>query len=325
MKDLISVIIPVYNGQKYIKNLFHCFISQSYKEFELIFINDGSSDNSTDEINKYIKYADFEVKIIEQINQGVSVARNKGIIEASGKFICFCDVDDWIHRDFLYMLYHNIYNNDIIICKTKNIKNNSIINITEELTKNPVILYNSQDFLFMYMYGKIKTGVWGALFRSDVIKSNNILFANGYKYSEDLHFMWRILGLSHTIALLPEELYFYKWNVGSAMSKFDKNRFDGYTLMRNLCPFWEKINPQFAPLFRQYVPARIMWSIMRQASCKMTFKQFRLFFQKYKLKHDMKNLLTYKNINVAISALIYLIYPYGFYLLCRKIGSEKVH
>ena len=326
---MISVIIPVYNGEIYIEDIFRCFQSQSYKNFELIFINDGSTDDSLYQIKKYARNVDFDVKIINQNNQGVCVARNRGIEESIGDYICFCDVDDLIHDDFLLLLHKNIIKErdcDVAICGTKVIKSNDeYFNSKNVSYKSTTLYYNSSDALIMYLYGVFKTGVWGAIYKSELVKDNKLLFEVGYKYSEDLHYMWRILGLSKKIALMSEPLYYYKWNAGSAMSKFNKSRFDGYILMQKLNLFWNSVNPSFGVLFKKYAPARIMWSVMRQASCKMPYKDFKLFFVDYDLRKEMKKLLSFRERKVALSAFIYLLCPFLFYQVARNIGKEKVH
>ena len=93
-EELISIIIPIYNAEKYIERCINSLKNQTYKNIEIICINDGSTDNSLN-ILKRIAITDNRITIIEQENKGVSVARNKGIESAKGKYIMFLDADDW--------------------------------------------------------------------------------------------------------------------------------------------------------------------------------------------------------------------------------------
>ena len=322
--NIISVIIPVYNGTKYIKRILDCLNAQKYKNFEVIFVNDGSIDNSLKLLQQYKEVFPLQIRIVDQPNQGVSAARNSGLAAAEGEYVCFCDVDDCIAPDYLSAMYFNIYDKDgdVVICKSgkgevisKNIKN----------SRGIAQVYATQDFLELYLYGKVISGVWTAMIRRAILKKNDIEFASGYHYSEDLHFMWRVFAYSHKIIFLDQILYFYEWNAGSAMSKFDSRRFDGYFLMKKLEPFFEVKNAKFYPQFKKYAAARIMWSIMRLGACKLAYKDYKSFFEKYNLKEEMSRLLTFPNIKVRLSALIYLIAPFLFYCMASYIGKNKVH
>lgn len=111
----ISVIIPVYNLEKYIVNTIESVLSQTYRNIELIIIDDGSTDNSIQKCMYYSKF-DERVKVLHQENKGVSAARNKGIDEANGDFICFVDGDDLIDKSMLEKLYDAISHSDLSIC-----------------------------------------------------------------------------------------------------------------------------------------------------------------------------------------------------------------
>ena len=105
--ELISVIVPVYNGQKYIDICVKSVLNQSYKNIELILVDDGSTDDSYKVLEKW-KEEDSRVKVIKKENAGVSSARNAGIEAASGAFVTFIDVDDFIENDFLDYYYNMI-------------------------------------------------------------------------------------------------------------------------------------------------------------------------------------------------------------------------
>lgn len=116
-EELISIIIPVYNVEKYIEKCIHSVMEQTYKNIEIIMINDGSTDNCGKICDEYAK-KDNRIKVIHQKNEGVSSARNKGIRECTGKYIGFVDGDDIIDTDMFEKLYESITKNesDLAIC-----------------------------------------------------------------------------------------------------------------------------------------------------------------------------------------------------------------
>ena len=116
-KPYISVVMPVYNVEKYIADCLFSLINQTLEEIEFILVDDGSLDNSLEIINLFAKY-DSRIKIIKQENAGPSKARNTGLKEAKGQYISFIDSDDWVDEDFLEKLYNSAKNNnaDISIC-----------------------------------------------------------------------------------------------------------------------------------------------------------------------------------------------------------------
>ena len=113
-KIKISVIVPVFNAEKYLKMCLNSLVSQTLKNIEIICIDDGSTDNSLAILDKF-KSKDDRIKIIKQKNYGVSMARNNGISEAQGEYIGFVDADDWVDKDFFEKLYNATqkYNADI--------------------------------------------------------------------------------------------------------------------------------------------------------------------------------------------------------------------
>ena len=116
-KDLISVIVPVYNIEKYLPRCIDSILDQTYKNWEAIFVNDGSTDNSLKILEEY-KKSDGRIKIIDKKNAGSGAARNDGIETSKGKYIAFLDSDDWYEEDFLEKLYNNLIENssDVSMC-----------------------------------------------------------------------------------------------------------------------------------------------------------------------------------------------------------------
>ncbi len=326
--NMVSVIIPVYNGGKYIQTIMSCFENQTTDDFELVFINDGSKDNSLDELNRAKKTSLLKITIIDQNNKGVSAARNAGIENAMGELVCFCDIDDEVTDNYISDMQYVIETSevDLVICKSKLKRMDALVeNNSIKLDSGKVVVKNTISCLKDFLYGRIVSGCWTIMTRKSLLTDNNLHFAEGYKYSEDLHMLWRIITFSQRIAYLDKSLYIYKLQENSATSMFNCERIHGYTLFKELEVFFDTNAPQFAQEFKAYGAARIMWSIAWQAAVNYEIKEFREFTSKYKVKNEMKKLISFKNYKVALSARIFSISPTIFRLMAIEYGKKYIH
>ena len=124
-KNKFSIIVPVYNVEKYIEKCLESILNQTYDNFEIIVINDGSTDNSKKILDNY--KTNKKIKIINQDNQGLSIARNNGLGAASGDYILFIDSDDYIEEELLSTLNKNINNEDLIRFQVQTVNENKEI------------------------------------------------------------------------------------------------------------------------------------------------------------------------------------------------------
>lgn len=323
---MVSVIIPVYNGENYISTIINCFEKQTYKNFEIIFVNDGSKDNSLEELYKAKCKSYLNITIIDQPNAGVSAARNAGIEISKGDFICFCDVDDEVTEDYISDMHSVLENNnvDLVICKHRRIRMDGV-EVVKKTETHQVVVKSSLSCLRDFLYGRIVSGCCTTMTKKKIINDNNLRFAEGYKYSEDLHMLWRIIACSQRIAYLDRCLYFYKIQPNSAMSKFNVDRMHGYKLMKELECFFEQKVPTFAAEYKAYGAARIMWSIAWQAAVNLEYNQFKHFSNKYNIKSEMKKLISFKNHKVSLSSMLFVISPRLFRYFVIKLGGKNVH
>lgn len=309
----ISIIVPVYNGEHYINRLFNCINIQTYQNFEVLFIDDGSTDQSS-EILKSIcdnkKYFYFR-----QSNKGVSAARNLGIKESTGNYICFIDVDDGISECFLEYLLNRVdgANDKIAFCDLTDRKVS--VNETQVCTVN----YSKDEALLSFLYGQISIGVCGMIIPKKILLENSLQFKEGYKYSEDLHMVWRVLNFSNSIIHLKEPLYVYYKNEGSAMTKINESRLDSVYLMENLEEFFLINNKKFYPIFKKFAVAKIKWSILWQTAYYLNLKDFISFSKKYDFSDDMRKLSTFPSMKVKLSSKIFIFNKYLYYYLVKIV------
>lgn len=218
--ELISVIVPIYNGEKWLERCIDSIVNQSYKNIEIILINDGSKDLSLEICNNYA-LKDSRIKIIDKKNTGVSNSRNEGILIAKGKYIQFVDCDDYLEENACYLLLKNIQENNsqLSVCGM-NIKcNNKIIRNPYLPKKILNVKDNEEDLIFLL---KILNSPCNKLYIKKCIKS---LFAEDIELGEDLLFNLNYLKDIEKTVTFEACLYnVYLDNNNSLNRKFDKNK-----------------------------------------------------------------------------------------------------
>lgn len=223
-KPLISVIVPVYNVEKYLKQCIDSIINQTYKNLEIILVNDGSKDNSGIICDEYSK-KDSRIKVIHQENKGASVARNRGIKESKGEYISFIDSDDFITNDMLDILLSMCIENQCGIskCETIDIKDRNMPKVSRS---NNVKVYDS-NYILNDIYEKkpiFNPAPCNKLYKRNLF--DKIKFEEGIIY-EDEAIMCQLIFYAQKIAITNDILYCYFLSPKSVMrSSFSEKRFD---------------------------------------------------------------------------------------------------
>ena len=216
-----SIIIPIYNVEKYLSRCLDSILSQSYDNYEIICINDGSTDSSRKILESYID-KDSRIKLINQKNKGLGEARNTGITHAVGDYIWFIDSDDWIpdpnallkinnkiHSDYCDVLMFDYYYGDAISYSRCSCL---------DLYINEPITY--LDYIRYSLRGNLRFFAWLKIFKSDILKINNFKFPCGWY--EDIPIISLISKLPQLkISYLRESLYHYFNRPGSIMNSYD--------------------------------------------------------------------------------------------------------
>lgn len=228
MNDLsikISVIVPIYNAAKTIRKCIESLLNQTYTNFEVILIDDGSTDESGAILKELVK-KDNRIVYEQKTNGGVSSARNLGISRARGEYIAFIDADDQAHPRMLEMLLSAMEtcSSDVVTCQYattediiyKNISNCKIEEITEEEYFHEMFI--PTDFIAAF--------VWNRLYKTDLIRSNRIRFNENIRVCEDTLFNYVYAKKCRNIVVLKVPLYYYNINENSAMfsGKFNLNK-----------------------------------------------------------------------------------------------------
>lgn len=251
---LISIIVPVYNVEKYLEKCLNSIINQTYKNIEIICIDDGSPDNSIYILNRFAK-KDKRIKIIRQKNQGLSAARNIGINNATGKYIIFVDSDDWLELNTLELLYEKLLVKEFdFICfgVFKNFEN-----VEERVFQN--ISENYEDGLIFFKESYLKNcftaSACNKIYLKDFLVENLIYFTRGKLY-EDLLFTFECLKNSKNIGVIKTPLYHYFIKrENSITNKINKKDLDALFIVEEIEKKLIDKNKEFVESleFREYI------------------------------------------------------------------------
>jgi len=213
---IVSVVVPVYNMEKYLRKCLDSIINQSLRELEIICVNDGSTDGSMDILNEY-KSKDSRIIVIDKPNGGLSSARNIGIANAHTEFIGFVDSDDWVEKDTFKNALESMNFNDIV-CFGTNVTGDSRLDHREDDNEYYRIKFNGDQILTDEMRLKTDVAVWNKLFRLKIIKENKIQFPEGLLY-EDYSFYWRYILVSEKAFFIEDKYYNYLRRDDSIMAE----------------------------------------------------------------------------------------------------------
>lgn len=211
----ISIVMPVYNSERFLRQCLDSLVNQTFKDFKLICIDDGSTDNSYNILSEYKQKYDNLVEIIKQENQGSGAARNNGFGFVNSETVIFLDSDDYFYPDFLEKMYKKYQetNADIVICKYNvKIPNGKVIQsstgiCTDMLPNNEI--FNKND-IPKYIFNFVNRAAWNKLIKCDLIKKYNIKF-DTIPNNEDILFTLSSLLYADKIAIANETLLDYNF------------------------------------------------------------------------------------------------------------------
>lgn len=324
-KGLVSIVIPIYNVEKYAIRCLESINKQTYKNIEVICINDGSIDNSYHIVKEYLKKCSFQYIIKNCENKGVSAARNLGIKLSSGDYICFVDSDDMIDNNYIthmVSVLERFPDFECAICKKRDITDNDKIgdipSCEEKLLENRIKETESIFVLRKMLYHQISAGIWNLMISKELILKNNLYFEEGFAYSEDLQLVWKLVACSKGVVTIDERLYLYRQRDSSAMAKFDNRRMDGLILFQNLEKFLKKNRKDFSKEFSRFGVAYWVWSTLWQAA--RLANGYDDFIEKANILHYkeyLPKLYEYPIKKVSISSKIAMISLKGYYILIK--------
>ena len=229
----ISVIIPIYNSEKYLSECLESIINQTFKDIEIICINDGSKDKSEKIIKQYAE-KDKRIILLNKKNEGAGPARDKGVEISKGEYLSFIDSDDFFHFRTLEIAYNNIkkFNSDVLRFQYFQFKNKNKLKINEKIES-----YNIKNFSMSMGWCCV---VWNRIWKASIIKKNNISFGK-LKSGQDNVFSAKIFPFLKNIILLDVKLAYHRNVHKSLSSNYKKKSMYLYQSIPEIINTW-KIN-----------------------------------------------------------------------------------
>jgi glycosyltransferase involved in cell wall biosynthesis len=266
-KDLISIIIPFYNIGNHVSKTIESLEAQIYRDFKVIFVNDASTDDSLEIVEKLLKNVSFEYKILNLLkNGGPSTARNKGLLEALGKYVYFLDSDDTISEDTLLKVMKNFRddNSDLVFFKFKRVDiNGNVIQHYNDIFKDVKKNEKSRDILKKYVNLEIFLFTCNVVYKKEIIEK---VFFNenndSHYYVEDQDFVIRALLNSHKVGYIDAELIQYVQRKGSIMnSEFDIKRLNKIKLFDTFFNQYRTKDEELSKFFLKRRTKEVLWVI----------------------------------------------------------------
>ena len=261
----ISVIIPVYNGEKYLKKCLKSIEQQVFSDFEMIIINDGSTDMSQQIIDEFADKSTHQINKIVKENKGQAAARNQGVLLAKGKYIVFIDCDDYIDKDYLETLYNaaECYESDVVSC--------GYHYVDEEGRKLREVKLTNKDWELYGRAGLI--AVWGKIFRRKFILDKSLKFQENGKIFEDVPFSIYAKFQGKNPVVINYIGYYYVRRQGSTMNSgaVRSNRFPYEEMTKSIYSISQNIPEELSEKFEYEVLhffAGFLFRYCRKASIK---------------------------------------------------------
>lgn len=254
---MISIIVPVYNVENFLPRCVESVLAQTYPDWELILVDDGSSDGCPEVCDRYAG-EDSRIKVVHKPNEGVSEARNTGLRMASGEWICFIDSDDYVSPRYIEDMLAKSDDADIVISGWKHLGGGRVF---------PDMSVERQDFIKI-MEHKAFINIWAKLIRRSSVEHACALFETDVKWAEDSIFFLNVLLSCDKVRLISDANYFYEYRDGSAVGRINSYECElaAFNAVNNLMPELirvcsSKAREYFGPylfLLRTYQAVRAM-------------------------------------------------------------------
>ena len=297
----VSIIVPVYNVEKYIEKSLNSLINQTFDDFEIIIINDGSTDKSKDVIDTFIEKYPEKIKYFEKENGGAADARNYGINVATGEYIAFLDPDDYIEKEMLDEMYNKAKeeNSDLVECDFYwEYPNKKKLDTGE-------VYSNKKEML-------IKTRVmpWNKLIKRSLLEENNIRFPKGLRY-EDIEFTYKMVPYCTKVSFVKKPFIHYVQREESASYSYNEKVGDIYKVLDNVINYYKEIKlyeeykDELEYIYMRYLLCSSLGRIVKIKDKKIrndllfqTWKNLNEKFPNWKNNKILKNEKTVKNLYI---------------------------
>lgn len=317
----ISIIVPVYNSSQYISKCIESILAQTFQNFELILVNDGSTDQSGQICDQYAR-VDGRIKVVHKKNGGVSSARNTGINIAKGEFISFVDGDDWIYSDMYYRLYElcKETDSDISICGNYREVNGDVIHFERE--KLVIEMDNTEAMRQLFTGKYFRFAVWAKLYKKSCLE--NIQYPEDRRL-DDLPTTYKIFSNAEKVVYTSYAGYVYLLRENSILtSSYNEKKLDVFVGWDEIISF---MNEKYPQLSEEYISCFVyysmdhVYSILNQVKDPAEKEKYIVYIQKY-MKKYYKEIIKNARLSLKYKYLTTLInYNVKFLFLNNKLKS----
>lgn len=329
MKE-VSIIMPVYNAQNTINKTIESILNQEYDNYELIIVNDHSTDNTEEICITYEKENNGKIKFYNNLKgkKGVSSARNYGISLSNSKYIMFIDSDDTYQKDMLLEMVNNIQENDLAVCgvlKRREKHKDEINNYDNEYVATNINQF--KEIIEELQRKDLFNEPWNKIFKSEIIKENNIKFQEDISLGEDYRFVIDYVEKCKRIKNTNKVLYIYNIKESGLASTYDKNnlkiRLDNLIYHKN---FYIRNNLNIYYLDKLYILAMYsgLGEIVRNNNRKNSKQIIKEYMSNKEINDELSRIYNNKKLKLFVKILetknVHLLYFLGkFYNLTKKI------
>ena len=313
----VSIVMPVYNVESYIRDSVKSVLRQTYKNIELIIVDDGSLDNSILYAEQILSASDFSYRIVKQKNAGQGEARNTGMHYSSGKWIYFLDSDDIIADNAIERLVEvgEKQKVDLVFSRYKEI--HCLEDVERRCKKSVLKIFNAEELQLEFLQRNHVILAPGTLYKKEILEING-LFYEKIPWSEDQQFVWRVLYYIHTAGFVEEFLYYYLRHGGSIMSSTKVTAMiESYPAICELTKYYEKNK-----IIGKYIVARWVMGTLNSATIMVKFNEWKELAKNIEFKKNFLTLLKFPDLKVRVFALLGLSSPSLYYFINKKRKSR---
>ena len=314
---MISVILPVYNVECYIADCINSLLKQTYNDFEVIIVDDGSPDSSAQIAEEILSKSSIPYKIIHTENRGVSAARNTGVLNAEGEYVVMVDSDDTVSpeflSDFMGMTQKNT-NSNIFSCSFKVVSANP-----DELCKikGDICSFTAEQAQQLFMSRSVKFLLPALMLKKSFLTENELWLDEDVRYSEDVQFIWKCLAHNEqNVVHTSKQNYIYILHEGSTMTASGiKKILTGCSGMNRL---YKEIESKLCEAVRTEIVERWYFAMLHGAAKMLKFKDFKTLYNESKAYKYMCKLAGFNGLKTKIIALVFKFSKKTGYYLMRK-------
>lgn len=319
---LLSIVVPIYNGEDYVETLLGTFERQSVKDFEVVIVDDGSTDGTLQKLYSLAASMSYPIRIEAIEPSGVSAARNRGIEVARGKYISFVDADDQIVSNYVEILkkVSKRTSFDLYIFSSYR------VSPSDSFNKKGKASYKKTDSLAMLhrlAVNPTQYGVYNLFVDREFLNEHKFRFAEEFEYYEDYDLLFRLFAAGEKMLVSESALYYYVLQRGSAVATYSLSRFEDIALLEVLVPYLRQIQPQYSQEFERWFLPRIWWSLLWQSCLAFRGKDWKKFIKISDMRARIQSLKDHPDRKVRLSTRLFLASPNRFFRTVRLAGRSR--